>query len=111
MTFVPAWPTPKRRKNEMTQMTQAIEPRYNATEFARRGQELYERQVRPQMTAEEEGKFVAIDIDTGTYEIDRDDYTATERLLQRQTSAQIWLCRVGQGTAYRLGGYPARARV
>ena len=91
-------------------MIHAMEPRYSATEFARRGQELYERQVRPAVTAADEGRFVAIDIDTGTYEIDRDDYTATERLLQRQASAQIWLCRVGQGTAYRLGGHPARAR-
>jgi hypothetical protein len=51
---------------------------------------------------EDEGKFVAIDIETGAYEIDGDDYTATERLLARQSDAQIWLLRVGQRTAYRM---------
>ena len=43
-------------------------------------------------------------METGDYEIDRDDDTATERLLSRQPHAQIWLLRVGQRTAYRLGG-------
>lgn len=58
-----------------------------------------------------DGKFVAIDIETGAYELDRDDYTATERLLSRHPHAQIWLLRVGQRTAYHLGGRPGREAV
>lgn len=87
---------------------EALKPRYNPTEFARRGRTLYEEEVQPHVVEEDSGKFVAIDIETGAYEIDTDDYTATERLLQRQPAAQIWLCRVGQRTAYRIGGYPSR---
>ena len=81
-----------------------LEPRYSKEEFARRGQTIYERDIRPHLGAGDDGKFVAIDIETGGYEIDRDDHTATERLLSRHPHAQIWLLRVGQRTAYHLGG-------
>ena len=77
--------------------------RYSREEFAQRGQEIYERHVRPVLRAEDEGKFVAVDIESADYEMDRDDYTATERLLHRHPDAQIWLVQVGQSAAYRLG--------
>jgi hypothetical protein len=88
-----------------------LEPHYSKEEFARRGQTIYERDIRPHLGAGDDGKFVAIDIETGAYELDRDDYTATERLLGRHPHAQIWLLRVGQRTAYRLGGRPGREAV
>jgi len=81
--------------------------RYSGEEFARRGQEIYEQKIRPVLRAEDADKFVAIDIESGDYEIDRDDYTTTERLLRRHPDAQIWLVRVGQPAAYRLGAIPA----
>ena len=83
------------------------EPRYSKEEFAQRGQTIYAQDIRPHLGAEDNGKFVAIDIETGAYETDRDDFTATARLLSRHPHAQIWLLRVGQRTAYRLGGRPA----
>ena len=79
-------------------------PRYSREETARRGRELYERAVQPHVEAAHSGEFAAIDIDTGEYEIDRDDYTATEKLLARQPSAEIWLVRIGYTTTYRIGG-------
>lgn len=88
-----------------------LKPRYGSTEFAERGRTLYEQEVHPRVTGKDKGKFVAIDIETGAYEVDPDDYVATERLLQRHPDAQIWLCRVGQETAYRIGGYPSRRRL
>jgi hypothetical protein len=80
-----------------------LQPRYGKEEFASRGQEIYERDVRPHLHPGEEGMFVAIDIETAMYEADRDDYTATERLLARNPDAQIWLVRVGHRTTYRIG--------
>ncbi len=88
-----------------------LEPRYNKEEFAQRGQAVYERDIRSRLEAEHEGKFVAIDIETGAYEMDRYDYTATERLLARHPNAQIWLCRVGQRAAYRLGWRPVHEAI
>lgn len=82
----------------------ARQPRYSKAEFARRGTELYDREIRPLVEAENKGKFVAIDIETGQWEMDASDFQATELLLARTPDAQIWLIRVGYRAAYRLGG-------
>jgi hypothetical protein len=83
-------------------MTTNRGPRYSKEEFARRGQEIYERDIRPQLTPADEGRFVAIDIETGRYEIDPDDYTASHRLRGESLDTQIWLVRVGQRATYRM---------
>ena len=79
-----------------------LAPRYSKEEFARRGQKIYDRDICPHVETSDEGKFVAVDIETGFYEMDNDDYTATEHLLARQPHAQIWLLRVGHRAAYRI---------
>ena len=84
-----------------------IRPRYTSDEFARRGRELYEREIRSHMREDDAGRFVAIDIETGMFEIDDDDLAATERLLERRQDAQIWIERVGADVAYRIGGRSA----
>ena len=86
----------------------ATAPRYSSEEFARRGHEVYDRIVRPNVGCEDDGKLVAIDIETHEYEIDQDGYAASEKLLTRRPDAQLWLMRVGQPTAYRLGGRALR---
>lgn len=85
-----------------------LQPNYSKEEFAQRGQSIYERAIRPNISADDQGKFIAIDIESGAFEIDRDDYTATERLLAHHPHAQIWLMRVGERAAYRIGGRPRR---
>ena len=55
-------------------------PHYPAGEIARRGKELYEKQLREQVETEENiGKLISIDIDTGDYEIDDSDSWPLER--------------------------------
>ena len=71
-------------------------------ELARLGSEVFDRHVRPALRPEDDGKFVAIDIDTGDHEIDEDDYSAVMRLRTRRPAAEIWLGRVGQPAAYRM---------
>ena len=39
---------------------------------------------RPALRPEDDGKFVAIDVGTGDYEIDQDDYTPSPRLRARR---------------------------
>lgn len=80
-------------------------PRYSKEEFARRGDEIYDRDILPKLKPEDDGKIVAIDIETGNYEIDRDVLTASDRLAARHSDAQIWLRRVGSTYVYRFGGY------
>lgn len=82
----------------------ASPPRYSREETARRGQEIYARDIQPLWEATHQGQFAAIDIETGKFEFDRDDYTATENLLAQNPNAQIWLARVGRTTAYQIGG-------
>lgn len=85
-------------------MTSGRQPRYSKEEFARRGLEIYDRDIRSQVEADHQGQFVAIDIESRQWEMDADDYTATERLLQQLPDAQIWLVRVGHQATYRIGG-------
>ena len=39
-----------------------------------------------------------------SYEIDEDDYTAVARLQARRPTADVWLERAGQPTAYQMRG-------
>lgn len=45
------------------------QPRYSKEEFAQRGDEIYETQVRSQVEDGNHGKIVAIDIETGAFEL------------------------------------------
>ncbi len=61
------------------------EARYSREEFARGGgRRSTMGRVRSSLHPGDDGKFVAIDIESGIYEMDRDDDVATERLLSRQ---------------------------
>lgn len=78
-------------------------PRYSKEEFARRGDATFERDIRPTIATGHEGDFVAIDIETGAYEVDVDELAASDRLLARVPNAQIWLRRVGSRYARHFG--------
>ena len=69
--------------------------RYSKEEFARRGNEIYERDIRPQVEAGSKGRVVVIDIETGAWEIDADEVAASKRLEAIKPDAQIWMVRVG----------------
>ena len=79
------------------------QPRYSKEEFARRGQALYERQVRPQVEESNIGRIVAIDIETGEFEIRDDALAASDRLFARCPEAQPWLVRIGHRAVHRFG--------
>ncbi len=79
------------------------QPRYSKEEFARRGDEIYETQIRPQVEAGNHGKIVAIDIETGAFEVADDIVTASELLLTRCPDAQTWFIRIGHRAVYHFG--------
>lgn len=83
-----------------------IQARYSKEEFARRGDAIYEQELCPVLEKDHEGKFVAIDIETGAYEVDDDELVASDRLLIRVPSAQIWLRRIGSRYARHFGSHP-----
>jgi hypothetical protein len=81
----------------------ARQPRYSLEEAARRGTELYEQQVRPQVEAGNHDKIAAIDLDTGAFDLGEDRLTAGKRLLAHHPDAQIWFARIGHRAVNRLG--------
>ena len=78
-------------------------PRYSKEEFARRGHEIYASQVRHQVEEENQGKIVAIDIETGAFEVADDSLTAAKQLLIRFPDAQIFGIRIGHLAVHRFG--------
>jgi hypothetical protein len=78
---------------------------YTAEEVAARGEALYEQRIRPHVEATHQGQFVVVDIETGDYEMDADDLTATKRALAKRPDAVLYGVRIGSLTAYRLGGH------
>jgi peptide subunit release factor RF-3 len=77
--------------------------RYSKEELAQRGQTLYESSIQQQVAAGNEGKIVAIDIETGDFEVDETVMGATDRLFERQPDAQPWTIRIGHNAVYHFG--------
>jgi hypothetical protein len=77
--------------------------RYSKEELARRGQELYESGIRQQVEAGNDGKIVAIDIETGEFEVDENIVPATNRLFERYPNAQPWVIRIGHRAVDHFG--------
>ncbi|NEQ98231.1 MAG: hypothetical protein F6K30_16185 [Cyanothece sp. SIO2G6] len=84
------------------------QPRYSKEEFAQRGDEIYETQVRPQVEADNYGKIVAIDIETGAFELADEILPATDRLFERIPEAQPWIVRIGHRAVHRFGARSLR---
>ncbi len=79
------------------------QPRYSKEEFAQRGDHWYETQVRSKVETGNYGKIVAIDIETGAFEVADEILTATDRLFQRIPDAQPWIVRIGHRVVHRFG--------
>ena len=76
--------------------------RYSKEEFARRGDAIYEKEVHLQLKAGDQGKFAAIDIETGEFATDADELKACRKLRKRIPDAQIWMVRVGCPYVHRI---------
>lgn len=77
---------------------------HDSEEVVRRGREIYERDIRPDVAAAHDGEFVVVDVTTGSWEVDEDDVAASDRVLLRNPDAVLYFARVGRLAAYRLGG-------
>ncbi len=84
------------------------QPKYSKEEFARRGNEIYRSQVRSQVEKDNQGKIVlkdtashmAINIETGAFEIADTPIAATDLLYNRYPEAQPWVIRIGHSFWY-----------
>lgn len=89
----------------------SLQPRYSKEEFARRGEEIFERDIRPRLKRAPARHFVLIDIETGDYEVDESELAASDRLRARNPQAQIWQRRVGSPFTCRFGFHQRSADV
>ena len=85
------------------------QPRYSKEEHARRGEDVYEQRLRAQLEPGNDGKIVAIDVDTGEYEVAEKVLAASQRLLARLPDAQVWCIRIGHRAVHRFGPRSASA--
>ncbi len=79
------------------------QPRYSKEEARRRGEEIYDRDIRSQVEPAHNDEIVAVDLDTGAWEIDADEDIAADRLQARLPDAQIMVLRVGSRYVRRFG--------
>ena len=80
------------------------QPRFSGEEAFRRGREWYLTVIRPKLGPEFKGKYVAIDIETGDYEIADDPLDAAHAVIARKPDVDIWMQRVGHRGAGSPGG-------
>ena len=78
--------------------------RYTNEEIARRGDELYDSKVSPTLKKKDLDRFVAIDIETGEFELGDNEMEAYDRLHARIPDAQTWLVRAGRRYLHSFGG-------
>lgn len=77
-------------------------PDADRSDVARLGRDLYARVVQPQLRPDDDGNYVAIDVDTGAFEIDESDIEAVMRLHTRRAGARVWLERAGWPAACKI---------
>lgn len=77
---------------------------YTREEVARRGRNLYETHIRPLVEEGNKGRYVAINIETGEWEIGDDISAPANRLHARHPEAALFTVRVGYAAAARIGG-------
>ncbi|MFN0051817.1 MAG: hypothetical protein ACKV0T_06480 [Planctomycetales bacterium] len=73
-------------------------------EIVRKGEELYDRELRARVEPEYNGQFLVLDVMTGDYEIDENDVIASDRILEKNAEALLYFVRIGFPAAYRIGG-------
>jgi hypothetical protein len=72
-------------------------------ELARRAVEVFQLHIRPRLQPSDEGKFLAIHLDSGEFEIDEDDYAAVTLLRERCPAGEVWLMQTDGSPAYFMG--------
>ena len=93
---------------DMSASTQKVGDRKLPTrprdEIARLGDEIYERDIRPQVEVDHHGEYVAIDINSGGWAISDDLRAAAKHLRTQHPGANdVWMLRVGYRALHHLG--------
>ncbi|MDE0497549.1 MAG: hypothetical protein OXH86_09365 [Acidimicrobiaceae bacterium] len=84
-------------------------PGTERSEMARRGQEIYERDIEPTLDDSQHGHYVSIDVDTGRWTIADKRRASIDELYERYPDARdVWMLRVGYRALVGFHGAPPR---
>ena len=85
-------------------------PRLSAEETARRGRDIYRRDIRHQVIDDHVGKIVTIDIESGQWALGDNDLESNQKLRATCPEAtELWAERVGYVAVGSIGGgFPKR---
>lgn len=73
-------------------------------EIARRGREIYARDIRAEVEPEHDGEFLVVDVVTGDYTIGEDEDEVFGRAEAKDPEGLFYLMRVGRPVVHRIGG-------
>jgi hypothetical protein len=79
-------------------------PSYSPNEIVERGRALYDEQIRDRVEAENRGRFLVINVETGEYVLDDDHLAASDRAAAKYPGAPLYAVRVGYPAVGRIGG-------
>jgi hypothetical protein len=79
-------------------------PSLSPSEIVERGRALYDQQIRDRVEAENRGRFLVINVETGEYVLDDDHLAASDRAAARYPGAPLYAIRVGYPAVGRIGG-------
>lgn len=83
--------------------------RLSNEEVDQRGQDQYDRIIRSKVeSAENIGKQIVIDVETGEYEVDDNGLDASKRLIAKHPGAALYGLRIGYNAVYTIGGVLTR---
>ena len=80
-----------------------VRPRYSAQEIGTRGRAIYEQRIRHTVEPVHTGKFLIVDIETGDYEVDEDDFAASDRAHGKHPDGVFYGFRIGQKASGVIG--------
>ena len=84
--------------------------RYSTEEFARRGTELYETKIRALVEADNFGRILAIDIESGDFAVADESIEVCQVLFDKNPDAQIWMLRIGHIAVSQMGFHDTREK-
>ncbi|MBM4031232.1 MAG: hypothetical protein FJ291_05535 [Planctomycetes bacterium] len=79
-------------------------------ELGRRGREYYDRFLREKLEPQHKGKFLALEVETGEYELGDTTLEALDRAEAKHPDSVFCILRVGYRTAGRIGVQARRGR-
>ena len=77
-------------------------PSLTNEEIAQQGEEIYNRLLRARLEPDQNGKIVAIDVDSEDYEVGTDVLETADRLRVMHPDAQLYFLRVGDRVLCRI---------